>query len=197
MKTRKKAILLWVITNPVIYRFFKDFANHRKKTNRAVVFSCRHSLTQGPRMRHSSKKEIPKSSRLEFSAKFLANNLASSVAKDNISGTLNRSGIANLPLLRTLLAIYQKSWEQKRENRYRDTRIIKIRVLRKNFNKQYCFIRCWRQHLWAVKWGGYRRFMLVENTISKSQEPSFWEVMDSLVLLAYVNLAFSRTLLQQ
>ena len=60
-------------------------------------------------MRHSSKKEIPKSSRLEFLAKFLANNLASTVAEDNISGPLNRSGIANLPLLRTLLAIYQKS----------------------------------------------------------------------------------------
>ena len=31
----------------------------------------------------------------------------------------------------------------------------------------------------------------------KSQEPSFWQVMDSLVLLAYVSLASSRTLLQQ
>ena len=31
----------------------------------------------------------------------------------------------------------------------------------------------------------------------KSQEPSFWEVMDSFVLLAYASLAVSRTLLQQ
>ena len=31
----------------------------------------------------------------------------------------------------------------------------------------------------------------------KSQEPSFWEVMDSFVLLAYASLAASRTLLQQ
>ena len=30
--------------NPMIYKFFKDFTNHRKKTNRAVVFSCRPSL---------------------------------------------------------------------------------------------------------------------------------------------------------
>ena len=28
-----------MINNPVIYKFFKDFTNHRK--NRAVVFSCR------------------------------------------------------------------------------------------------------------------------------------------------------------
>ena len=30
-----------MINNPIIYKFFKDFTNHRKKTNRVVVFSCR------------------------------------------------------------------------------------------------------------------------------------------------------------
>ena len=29
------------MNNPIIYKFFKDFTNHRKKTNRAVVFSSR------------------------------------------------------------------------------------------------------------------------------------------------------------
>ena len=83
-------------------------------------------------------KEIPESSRFEFLEKFLANNFALSDAEDNTSGPLNRGGIADLPLLRTLLAIPQKS-----------------------------------------------------------QEPSFWEVMDSFVLVAYASLAASRTLLQQ
>ena len=54
-------------------------------------------------------KEIPKSSRLEFLEKFLANNFALSEVEDNTSGPLNRGGIADLPLLRTLLAIRQKS----------------------------------------------------------------------------------------
>ena len=54
-------------------------------------------------------KEIPKSSRLEFLEKFLANNFALSDAEDNTSEPLNRGGIADLPLLRTLLAIHQKS----------------------------------------------------------------------------------------
>ena len=45
----------------------------------------------------------------EFLEKFLANNFALSDAKDNTSGLLNRGGIADLPLLRTLLAIRQKS----------------------------------------------------------------------------------------
>ena len=83
-------------------------------------------------------KEIPESSRFEFLEKFLANNFALSDAEDNTSGPLNRGGTADLPLLRTLLAIRQKS-----------------------------------------------------------REPSFWEVMDSFVLVAYASLAVSRTLLQQ
>ena len=82
-------------------------------------------------------KEIPESLRLEFLEKFSANNFALSDAEDNTSGPLNRGGIADLPLLRTLLAILQKS-----------------------------------------------------------QEPSFWERMDSFVLLAYTSLAAPRTLLQ-
>ena len=83
-------------------------------------------------------KKIPRSSRLEFIEKFSANNSALSDAEDNTSRPLNRGGIANLPLLRTLLAIRQKS-----------------------------------------------------------QEPSFWEVMESFVLVAYASLAASRTFLQQ
>ena len=81
--------------------------------------------------------EIPESSRFDFLEKFSANNFTLSDAEDNTSGPLNRGGIADLPLLRTLLAIRQKS-----------------------------------------------------------REPSFWEVMDSFVLLAYASLAASRTLLQ-
>ena len=83
-------------------------------------------------------KEISESSRLDFIEKFSANNFALSDAEDSTSGPLNRGGIADLPLLRILLAIHQKS-----------------------------------------------------------REPSFWEVMDSFVLLAYVSLAASRTLLQR
>ena len=83
-------------------------------------------------------KEIPESSRLELLKKFLANNFALLNAEDNTSGLLNRGGIVDLPLLRTLLSICQKS-----------------------------------------------------------REPSFWEVMDSFVLVAYASLAASRTLLQQ
>ena len=56
-------------------------------------------------------KEIPESSRLEFLEKFSANNFALSDAEDKTSGPLNRGGIADLPLLRTLLAIHHKPQE--------------------------------------------------------------------------------------
>ena len=55
--------------------------------------------------------EIPESSRLEFLEKFSANNFALLNAEDNTSWPLNRRGIADLPLLRTLLAICQKPEE--------------------------------------------------------------------------------------
>ena len=54
-------------------------------------------------------KEIPESSRLEFLEKFLANIFALSDAEDNTSRSLNRADRADLPLLRTLLASFQKS----------------------------------------------------------------------------------------
>ena len=69
---------------------------------------------------------------------FLANNFVLSVTEDNTYWPLNRRGIADILLLRTLLAICQK----------------------------------------------YR-------------ELSFWETMDSFVLLAYASLAALRTFFQQ
>ena len=50
-------------------------------------------------------KEIPESSRLEFLEKLSAKYSALSDAEENTSGLLNRGDIADLPLLKTLLAI--------------------------------------------------------------------------------------------
>ena len=88
--------------------------------------------------RRKTVKEITESSRLEFLEKFLANNFALSDAEQNTSGLLNRGGMADLLLLRTLLASCQNS-----------------------------------------------------------QQSSFWEVMDSFILVVYVSLAASRTLLKR
>ena len=53
-------------------------------------------------------REIPKSLKQKLLEKCLANNFTVSDAEDNNSGPLNRGGIADLPLLRKLLAIRQK-----------------------------------------------------------------------------------------
>ena len=54
-------------------------------------------------------KEIPESSRLEFLKNVLSKQFCLSDAEDNTSQPFNRGGIADLPLLRTRLAIHQKS----------------------------------------------------------------------------------------
>ena len=56
-------------------------------------------------------KEIPKSSRLGFLKKFLEDNFALSEPEDNASGLINRGGIPDLHLLRTLSAICQQAQE--------------------------------------------------------------------------------------
>ena len=53
-------------------------------------------------------KKIIKSSRLEFLEKFLAKSFALPDAENKTSAILNRGGIADLPLLKTLPAIRQK-----------------------------------------------------------------------------------------
>ena len=67
------------------------------------------------------------------------------------------------------------------------------------FNKQFCFIRCRRQQLQAVEKRRYSTFTLLKSLLAicqKSWEPSFWEVIDPFVLLAYASLTASRPFLQ-
>ena len=54
-------------------------------------------------------KKTPESSRSEFLENFSGNNFALSDAEDNTYWSLNRGRIADLPFLRTLLVIRQKS----------------------------------------------------------------------------------------
>ena len=56
-------------------------------------------------------KEIPESLRLEFLGKNVANGLSISETEYKTSGPLNIGSIADIPLLRALLAIRQKSRE--------------------------------------------------------------------------------------
>ena len=70
----------------------------------ATEILCRFRLV----LEGKTHKEIPESSSLKILEKILANNFALSDAEDNTSGPLNKGGIADLPLLRTILAIYQR-----------------------------------------------------------------------------------------
>ena len=81
------------------------------------------------------KRYIPELSRSEFLETFSANNFALSDEEDNISRPLNRGGIADLPLLRGLLAFPQNSPEPSfkntsvRKNKYLlKSRTVRIKV---------------------------------------------------------------------
>ena len=41
MEIRKEPRFLEVICKPIIYKFFKNFTNHRENANRVVVFGSR------------------------------------------------------------------------------------------------------------------------------------------------------------
>ena len=62
-------------------------------------------------LKRETDKGVSKSSRLEFLENLLGNNFALSNTEDNNSRHLNNGCVVDLPLLRTILAIYQTSCE--------------------------------------------------------------------------------------
>ena len=70
----------------------------------------------------------------------------------------------------------------------------RLELLGKFLVNNFCFIRYRSQNLQTAEQRRNSRFNFV---VQKSREPSFWEVMDSFVLVAHSSLAGSRTLLQR
>ena len=113
-----------MINNPIIYKFFKDLTSHRNTIRTDALDESRFIMifltilvlseilcSFGLVLEGETGKGIPESSRLEFLEKFVAENFALSYAEGSTSGPLNKGGITDLSLLRTLLAIRQKSRE--------------------------------------------------------------------------------------
>ena len=78
--------------------------------------------------------------------------------------------------------------------------IIKIRALRKIFRTQFCLSDAEGNTSRLLNRGGTADLPLLGTLLAirqKSREPSFWEVMDSFILLACASLAASEPLLQQ
>ena len=69
-----------------------------------------------------------------------------------------------------------------------ESSIIKIKAHRKVFSKQFCFIRCRRQHLRAVEYRRYSRFTFVENTISNSSEVTRAKFLGSNELFCFISI---------
>ena len=76
----------------------------------------------------------------------------------------------------------------RKENRLGDTRVIKIRVLRKVFSTQFCFITCRRQHFQAVEQRRCNRFTFAENTISNSSKVTRAMFLGSNGLFCFISI---------
>ena len=66
--------------------------------------------------------------------------------------------------------------------------VIKIRVVRKVFSKQFCFIRCRRQRLQAVAYSRYSGFTFAENTISNSPKVPRAKFLESNGLFCFISI---------
>ena len=137
-----------MINNPIIYKFFKNFTNHRKNTNRAnflaaELFST--FLSSGTTVTFQNlENKTPSDIYLKFQLvcmKVQAHNSWETPLESRL--VLNHLGNYR-NILQFQISTRKKTW-------YRDTWVLKIRVLRKIFTKQFCFIWCRRQHLWATE----------------------------------------------
>ena len=64
-----------------------------------------------------------------------------------------------------------------------------MRVQRKIFRKQFCLIRCRRQHLWPVEERRYSRFTFVKNTISNLPEAMRAKFLGSNGLFCFTSIS--------
>ena len=153
---RKKGTFLWVIKNSIIYKFFN---NYRKKTDRVVAFSYRpfHNILKCKdywwNLLTIWKRRILQTLidwRVQLVCKKVQSHKFFRATTEIQSGpdTFDKLSffmtLSNILGVTEILCSFRLVWEGKI---CRDTWVIKIRVLRKDFSKQLCFIRCRRQHL--------------------------------------------------
>ena len=116
-----------------------------------------------------------------------SNNLENKISSDTLKSSASMYESSGSQIFRNTTRIqlrpgtFDKSRFVKIE---RDAPVIKIRVLRKDFSKQFCLIRWRRQHQPAVEERIFNGFNFVENSISNSPKvlrAKFLERGDRLV----------------
>ena len=150
-----------MINNPIIYKFFKNFTNHRKKTKRAVVFSCSTSPTFLNTLNTGTTDETFQQSGkqdsfrhiLKSSASIHVQNLSHSSLEPPLEYYQDLDKSRFIMTFLTILGVteilcsFRLVLEGKTGKEIPDS----SQVLRKVFSKHFCFIRCRRQHLWAIE----------------------------------------------
>ena len=170
-----------MISNPIIYKVFKDFTNHRRKTNREITFSCRPYLNCLKVLNTGTTDETFQQSGKQDSFRHILLSLCSMHESSSSQFFESTTGLQSQPnafsVSRSVLTfnylgsyriIMQFQISSGSRNRYRDTWVINIWVLRVDFSKQFFCIKCRREHHQTIEQCRYSRFNFVENTISIS-----------------------------
>ena len=81
---------------------------------------------------------------------------------------------------RRCVIVMQSQINFRRKSRLRDTWVIKIGVIKKDFSKHFCLVRC-RRHLRTFKYNSYNRYsrFTIKAFLAVGQnlcEPSFWKM---------------------
>ena len=161
MEIRKKVTFLYIINNLIIYKFFKHFTNHRMKTNRAVVFSCRpfpnilkyrDHWWELPTNRKTRlfQTHIEEVSMYESSgSRFFRTTIEIQSGPDAFDESRFITNFFTILKVTEILCSFRLVLEGKLINF--ESWAIKIRVLRNVFSKKCCFIRCSTPNLLAVE----------------------------------------------
>ena len=119
---------------------------------------------------------------------FIAVDLSPTLNTGTTNETFQQSGKQDsfIHLLKSSASVEESSGSQFFSSL--NTEVIKIRVLRKVFSKQFGFIRCQRQHLWVVEQRRYSRFTFVENSIGNLPKVPRAKFLGSVKLYCFISI---------
>ena len=181
MEIRKKATFLKVINNPIIYKFFKDFTNLKKRPTGWQFLTVDLSSTF---LNTGTTNEIFQQSGKQDSSRHILKSSASMYESSGSQFFRTTTGIQSGPdafdksrfitIFLTILGVLEIlcSFNLVLEGKTRKETAEPSRLeFKEKFSaNKFCFIRCRRQHLQPVEQRRQSRFTFVEDTISKSLE---------------------------
>ena len=156
----------------LLFTSFSKITNHRKKTNRAVVFSCTPLDETFQQSKNTRFLQTPIEEFLYYVRKFSSQFFRTTTGIQLREYAFDQSKLVMTIITNLRVTEILCSFRLVLEEKTRDTWLLKIWVPRKVFNKQFCFLSDAEDNTYRLGEVQQRhsRFAFVENTISNSPE---------------------------